>query len=88
MTLFVNFKINAFGDNKNNTSLVIVDDYENNKIKNFKEKKNLRNSRKITDGIIEYESISSYARIKNISTDKVYTKIKNKEINYVKIITT
>ena len=63
--------------------MVIADDYENNKIKNFKEKKNVRNSRKITDGINEYESISNYARIKNISTDKVYTKIKNKKIRYV-----
>lgn len=71
------------GNHRNNTSLVVAEDYEKNNIKIFIEKKNLRNSRKITDGTSEYNSISEYARIKNTTTDKVYTKIKNKEIKYV-----
>lgn len=67
---------------KNKTSCVIAEDYENNKVKIFIPKENKRNARKISDGTKIYKSIAEYSEIHNISRDKVYTKIKNKELKY------
>jgi group I intron endonuclease len=71
------------GEVTNDTFLCIAQDYEQNKVKKYIPKHNPRNTRKITDGDHIYQSITEYSKLKNMTRDKIYTKLKNKELNYV-----
>lgn len=66
------------GHRVNNSMLIIA---EENDLKKYIPKK--REGKKITDTFKIYSSISEYARENNISRQKVYIQIKNKQLNYV-----